>query len=906
METVCSKKRIMGYVGRHKKFFLFLLYSLLFFVLLPLIFFPFIKENRSFVWKNDGLGLYIPNLYSLYNNIIETIKTFIHTGNFALPMFDFSVGLGNDILPTYFTGILEYLGILGGRTNVETVYNIIIIIRLYIAGLSFMLLCKYMKRKWLPSLLASYVYIFSGFSLFYGVRHPAFLFPLVVLPLLIITMDLVIKKKNPVPFIILVAVSLWKDYYFLYMNTLLLAVYFFIRFFSLCTKDRWKNFITTATRVIGYYLIGCAIAMVSFLPKIIRFGVSGRNNATIESGSLLTYGPKWIFELIARLFSPYTTSGYTKYYMLYSVASIGFLAIVILFMKKGKEYKSVKKGVIVLSLFLIFPFVAFVFSGFNSLVNRWSYAYVLIVAYVIALILPEMKELSKKEMVVLSVSTTVFIAICLLVPGVRDTSTITGSIFMVFTTGVICCLNIFKLNKRKYLFTTCMLGIVLLNLVVFSYFIYDNSQGRFVNEFVSSDKVLAKEQNALGKYTKYIKDKSFYRTEFYKNAQHLAGSSKVIDYYGTAQYDSTINGNIIDYFLDMECTGLLTTNNIYDFNSRSYLEALASVKYYLTSKNKLEYVPYGFERYRGKKNVVIYQNENALPLGYTYDSYLNYDEYMSLNSVKKQQALLQSIVLQEEVQSVKQSKVEDLIFDDVNKDYRVIPINAKWSNNMIEATEDGAEVVLLFDPTEQSETYVRLTGFSIDEVSDNSMTIKVEGSDASKNFWALSSKDKYSGDRKNYLVNIGYSEIGKSYCKIILPKKGKYYFDSIEIIAQPTSKLSTYVDALSNEALQGVSIENNKITGRIETKEDKMLCFSIPYSTGWKAYVNGEEVEVIKANTMYMAIPLSAGKSRVTLCYVSPGLKAGMIVSICGIILLLLIIIVQIRKYRVSKRTGVN
>ncbi len=57
--------------------------------------------------------------------------------------------------------------------------------------------------------------------------------------------------------------------------------------------------------------------------------------------------------------------------------------------------------------------------------------------------------------------------------------------------------------------------------------------------------------------------------------------------------------------------------------------------------------------------------------------------------------------------------------------------------------------------------------------------------------------------------------------------------------------------------------------------KDKMLFFSIPYTEGWSATVNGETVEVEKANVGFMAIPITEGENHVVLKYRTPWLTSG-------------------------------
>jgi uncharacterized membrane protein YfhO len=63
------------------------------------------------------------------------------------------------------------------------------------------------------------------------------------------------------------------------------------------------------------------------------------------------------------------------------------------------------------------------------------------------------------------------------------------------------------------------------------------------------------------------------------------------------------------------------------------------------------------------------------------------------------------------------------------------------------------------------------------------------------------------------------------------------------------------------------------------------MVFSIPYSKGWTAYVNGKKTKLLRANTMFMALPLKAGFYNIELRYFTPGLKVGIILSILGFLL---------------------
>lgn len=79
------------------------------------------------------------------------------------------------------------------------------------------------------------------------------------------------------------------------------------------------------------------------------------------------------------------------------------------------------------------------------------------------------------------------------------------------------------------------------------------------------------------------------------------------------------------------------------------------------------------------------------------------------------------------------------------------------------------------------------------------------------------------------------------------------------------------------------------------------MFLSVPYSTGWKAFINGEETELEKADYMYQAIRLREGLNKIELKYKTPGLLEGIIAAAGAGGIVLIWSIGQIRKKRKSE-----
>ncbi len=71
-----------------------------------------------------------------------------------------------------------------------------------------------------------------------------------------------------------------------------------------------------------------------------------------------------------------------------------------------------------------------------------------------------------------------------------------------------------------------------------------------------------------------------------------------------------------------------------------------------------------------------------------------------------------------------------------------------------------------------------------------------------------------------------------------------------------------------------------------QSKQAALLVVSESYYPGWRAWVNGHEVRIARANYLVMGIPVPAGTSRVELRYVTPGFRMGRLLSAVSLALM--------------------
>ena len=149
-----------------------------------------------------------------------------------------------------------------------------------------------------------------------------------------------------------------------------------------------------------------------------------------------------------------------------------------------------------------------------------------------------------------------------------------------------------------------------------------------------------------------------------------------------------------------------------------------------------------------------------------------------------------------------------------------------------------------------------------------------------KNISYLNRRHSFYAGIHDYLVNAGYSAEGLQTITVVFQQAGHYSFDSCSVVCQPVENLNSYVEDRKQESLEHVKIGTNRISGEIELSEAKALCLTIPYSEGWTAQVDGVETELKRANTMFLALELEPGRHEIVLTYRTPGITAGLFLSL--------------------------
>ena len=874
---VSNNKFIRKYIGR---------YTLLFLILCGAVLLPFSISGKSLIWKTDGAAQYFPYLQYMGNYLRDTLEGFLLHGQRVLQMFDFSIGMGDDLGAIFRSHPLDFIAAIIPGKYTEAAYEFLVIFRIYLAGLSFSAFCFYWKKKENAVLMGSMIYLFSGYVLNLGLRHPTFNAPLIILPLFLVGADLVIRGKNGLLFSFMTGLGFISNYYFMYMCSIAMACYVVLRFFGVYKEKRIKNFFCMGIRLVLYYLLGIGTVAVVLIPTLMRLTTSARLVTTYDDSWLVFENVERYYKWFITLITPYRSVGYSTY-LNYAVMVVP--ALVFLFVRKMREHLSLKIAVLLEIVGILLPVCGYIMSGFSNVNYRWIFVFSLTVSYVCVIMAENIHTLSKKQIWALGIVTVLYCGLVHIFKVEEDIDLywIAGAVEL-----VVCVLLILGLRWKKVsrkVWERVLIGIVCCSCIISGHYTFSEEYGDVVSDYMDSDSTWDYFTQARFKRFNKIKDDSFYRVDTNTVESGKENMSIILGYNGISMYNSIINANIIEYLLDQESPGINAVHRLFSMDGRAASEALANVKYYMAPVEETGEVPYGFvlnEEFSGT-NYLIYENQYPLSFGYSYDQYISEEDYNELTALEKQQIMMEAVVVSEDTEV---SGLESVT--NGNDEIITVPLELPTNGTNIKVTKTGYKVeevggsfTISYEKKPGYETYLRFKGLYMDV---DAAGVIITSPRISKSITLRGEDRTYTLGRTNYLVNLGYNEeSGTEEINIQFNASKKFQLEGIEICYVSQENHISNIEKLNEEALQEVEMGINTVSGKVNLSKERFMVFSIPYSDGWTAYVDGEEAELSRANVMYMGIMLEAGEHEIRLEYCTPGVKTGAVITVVSDVILI-------------------
>lgn len=719
-----------------------------------------------------------------------------------------------------------------------------------------------------------------------------------LLPLICYGLRKLIKEGKYPVYVISLFIALFSNYYTGYFICLFLILYAPVMYFTeyktkaeATDEDRFvisiKSFFIAAGRFALASLIAGAMSAIITLPT---YFILQNSSAT---GSELTWDFKLqdtFFDFLARFMvgaNPNIRDGMANVYS----GTLSVILVPLFFM--APKFTNIKKrekvlfaGLLIL-LYLSFTnrTLIFIWHGFhfpNQIPHRESFLMSFLLVYIAFRVIRNIRAFDSKTL-----SWVLFFVVAFILMyekmGDGNESYIQYLLSLIFIPIACCVLKAIRDNQKKnsaYYVRLVALFVVIEYVLVCSvsfFTIAKNEVFPSYDYYAKNDKLITATANQLAEEEGHS---IFERTEIYPNS--ICCEQSVYNVKGLTTFSSTARESFVKYFSNFG----LHNNNINSVRTAGISRPIATllgIRNVIT-KDLDDSAPMFFDKVRDVDGLIsVYENSDAFSVGFMVsENILSYEGDSTTDAFARINDWIRSM------------GVDANVFDKIN------------------ATVNEATGASLTGSVNGSFNY-NISG-NEKLILDFNISNATIGSDvyiyANANFGGMAKvivgeKTSSFEIRSNQIISVG-TFTGEPIQVILTynsPKSGvvKYCFYELN-----QAGYSEMLSVLGDEQLNVTSYDSTSIEGDIKVNEDGLLFLSIPYSEGFKAYVDGEEMEITPISDALCSIKLNSGDHHVKLSYAPKFFNEAIIISLASVVVLIITIVISevIRRNKKAKSTS--
>lgn len=767
------------------------------------------------------------------------------------PFYTFSKTLGGNIygiITYYLISPFNLIILFFNRIDIPTAILIINILKIATSGLtSYIYFNKTFKNNHITSLTFSIIYSLMAYNIVYS-QNIMWLDGVIMLPLIFLGIDKLIEKK-PTLFYISLTISIICNYYIGYMSCIASLIYFIYKDYLKENKIVIKNIIN----FIKYLLLSVLTSSIILIPSIMSL-LSGKANGILKE--LIPNQKFAIFDLITRFYigsfkNTDLEGGCPNLY----ISLITIVLVIYYFFNKKVEKKEKKASLILLSVFII-SFIVYpidviwhTFKHPYGFPFRYSFIFdfvMLIIAYKSILNIENIEKNFIKKFILYSFLLT------LVVDKLLYTSTM---YYKTLGTFILLVIYLLYISKNKKITKTILL-LVILEIFINDFLVVINikyQDKKLYNEFITNTGYIIDNLN---------KKENFYRLE--KDYSYSTNDELLLNYNGISHFSSVYEGSnneLLGKYL-----GIFNRFYITNYNGSTLVtNSLFNIKYLLSKDNNNYY-----NKINTYKNINTYENIYNLPIGFMVDKDIKTLKLEEYEPFKNQNNILKSM----------NKNIEDVFIKETPK---VILKNLKLDENKKNLTykkiNNNKEASLIFELNQENSgiLYAYLSS-----KTNKKVNITLNG----KEIIDIT-------DQNNYYYNI--LELGTFNNEETITLEIELLEDTIKLedymfYTLDLEKFNQAINILKqNDELKIEEYNKKYIKTTINvTNENQILYTSIPYDDGFEITVDGKKVKQDKTLDTLLSIKLEKGQHEIIMRYTPRGLKAGLILSIVGILLFII------------------
>lgn len=848
------------------------------------------------------------SMYNIVDGVYQQFSYFVYTGKwirmlfdnlfvkhvFELPMWDMSIGMGSD--PTIvFSSVANpladpfyWISAFIPRRAAEYVFDLIIILKLYASGLAFSYFAFCRKHSINSITAGAMVYTFS-MVVFTGFSQASFLNVFYLFPLLMCGADRLWKTGRFKLYVTALALCFINSYYFTYMMMLFVIFYCIVRFCLEKELHTVRLFSRLIARYIVFSLIGIGIGVGFQLPAVI-------NLSGIDRLGIKWQAEFFSLETMKNFFLDAFSMAYIGREGPWGVSPLVLMAVIVLFSAR-KSRLIEKLLLIIFTIALFLPVTGSLFNGLSYPTGRYVFGYIFLLAYITAGSFDHILNISKRTLLILT-----GVSILYLVLGVLNDiyGLLSGISLLIFTISLL----LIRESKRPpeikqrilmlpVLVTCIIIGYAHLHVYLMS---TEIDLGYTYEHMFQSNGLdqLDETHRAELNHTRYD------LVPFYIDDVPL-NSSMLQDVYGYDYYNTNYNNGVDRYYIDMAINSNPLGFMMNGLRGRNYLELMNGTSM-ISIENKRDGVlrpPYSYELIKEDGEFSIYGSTRGSSLVYFYNETVPLSSLNGLNPIEAEELMMNYCVTEDGTATPSNPPQHTEVDYEITETSQITMTSDKTFHS-----PTGGYMILSFDDVVNSEISLYIEGITnaryyvisagLGNGDDFFVFDTIEGQSNVDNM--------YYHWRDSFVVNFGFVEPAANSVRLVF-LEGDYTLDNIKIYSRSRDQLDSTVNAFYDHACIGdvsYEVDGNHIHVDAATGTDRYLYFAVPYSEGWSAYVDGNPVEVERANIGFMTIPVKAGDHNIELEYSTPYLAPGLMITAVSVLIFAGITIVDKKRSQTS------
>ncbi|MBQ8007620.1 MAG: YfhO family protein [Lachnospiraceae bacterium] len=878
-------------------------YTILFCILVLGIYGVLIINHKSFIQVGDG----IKQGYFWTAELKHQMEKLL--AGEGLQLWSWSKLLGMCVQTNRYWDPFNWIAAAFPVGYIELGYTVATLLRLYCGGVAFLALMRYSDLSVFASVSGAALYTFTGYSIVTGLYYTDLLINGYLFPILVLSVEAVYKGKSPAFFSIATGLYLLSNFYFAYMAAITIILYILLRYFAY-KEFELIDYAKNTGRFVVYGVIGICIGGIQFVPDFAALSKASLDSA-MESPGLL-FDKYYYIRIGEKLLGVGDTANY---------AIIGWTVILIMLLAISVIGLRLSKTPAVMSLILLagtmIPIVCSIYNGFSYPNRRWIFSLQLFAAWAAAVELdgPRISKRPGNVTAAIALGFTAFLSLgfnYLFKLGLGKRSVSFMAIQLIGGTAFFVILVV--AGKEGYLrkLSKIMILAVLSGTLTAAWTIsfMDKKASFYRNNRIN--KMLQASTQRAGAL---IDEEGFYRLDQVDSIlySHRAKTPpnetlwwQTRSIYG---YNSRMPSDLLEF-------NRLTGNNygyskrmaVISNDNRVGLDYLYGVKYFLGDDLKNgrrgsdEYAGYGFEYDRTIDGVRVFKSKYDVSLGYVFDQYISVSELEKLGYAEREQALLQAVVMPDDkdlafTHRIKsddiQTAVKDIGYSIAESDGAIL------KDDSIVVNKAGGSITLELDDVDDSQLEVAITGLLRNASDEQSEPFDLHITNEYVEEWARLIVDNQAiPNIKDFNLNLGYyDKYRDGKIRISFSAPGNYKYDSIKVRAMDADVFDDCIEALSNKRLIIDSFSDTEVEGRVDAGNGGVLFLSITEPENWDCYIDGENAKIIKnTDIAFTGVEIPEGHHNIMLKYNNYMAKAGMMLSLTGIIMLAAACLLRKRK----------